>query len=137
MNLKQLCVAAVVEIAASKTPLQARDLGRRLGDNPRAFEVHFQKLVKAGILKGIRGPRGGYELAAPANKMSVWDIFSTISTEEDQLVLTHDDAQSMSACAVYAAFEDADNDRARSLRKFTLDELVAACPPRTEALAAE
>ena len=34
----------------------------------------MQSLVRDGILKGIRGPRGGYELARERNRVTVNDI---------------------------------------------------------------
>ena len=36
-----------------------------------------------GILKGIRGPRGGYELARPQSAISAEDILRAASAAED------------------------------------------------------
>lgn len=48
---------------------------------PRHLESVLQVLVKEGILKGTKGPRGGYTLAKEKRKVSVADIFSLLSKE--------------------------------------------------------
>ena len=41
---------------------------------PRHFETLLQELVRANILKGFRGPRGGYELARERRRITVSEI---------------------------------------------------------------
>ncbi len=41
---------------------------------PRHLEPLLQELVRANILKGFRGPRGGYELARERRRITVSDI---------------------------------------------------------------
>ncbi|MGA0533252.1 RrF2 family transcriptional regulator [Hansschlegelia sp. KR7-227] len=71
-----LAVAAVVDIAyhARPTPIAAKMLAARHGLPPRHLETLLQVLVRAGILKGVRGPRGGYELARERRRISIADI---------------------------------------------------------------
>ena len=71
-----LAVAAVVDIAlhARAAPVSARALSERLGLMPRHFETLLQDLVRADILKGFRGPRGGYELARERRRITVSEI---------------------------------------------------------------
>jgi Rrf2 family protein len=42
----------------------------------------MQHLVRAGILKGVRGPRGGYRLARERRRISVGDIVRIVSALE-------------------------------------------------------
>jgi Rrf2 family iron-sulfur cluster assembly transcriptional regulator len=60
-----LAIAAVVDVAlqTGRRPISAKTLATRHGLPPRHLESVLQSLVRDGILKGIRGPRGGYELA--------------------------------------------------------------------------
>ena len=44
---------------------------------PRHLETLLQGLVHAKILKGVRGPRGGYELARERRRISVGEIVRT------------------------------------------------------------
>jgi DNA-binding IscR family transcriptional regulator len=43
----------------------------------------LQALVRDGILKGIRGPRGGYELARERHRVSANDILRAAGSVED------------------------------------------------------
>ena len=60
-----LSIAAVVDIALHSRPMpvSAKMLAGRHDLPPRHLETVLQALVRDGILKGVRGPRGGYELA--------------------------------------------------------------------------
>ncbi len=71
-----LAVAAVVDVAlhARAAPVSARALSERHGLMPRHLEPLLQELVRANILKGFRGPRGGYELARERRRISVSEI---------------------------------------------------------------
>jgi Rrf2 family iron-sulfur cluster assembly transcriptional regulator len=44
---------------------------------PRHLETLLQGLVHAKILKGVRGPRGGYELARERRRIMVGEIVRT------------------------------------------------------------
>jgi Rrf2 family iron-sulfur cluster assembly transcriptional regulator len=71
-----LAVAAVVDVAIHSRgqPVAAKALAERHGLPPRHLEPVLQALVHAGILKGVRGPRGGYELARERRRISVAEI---------------------------------------------------------------
>ncbi len=43
----------------------------------------MQQLVRAGILKGVRGPRGGYRLARERRRISVGDVVRIAESIED------------------------------------------------------
>lgn len=71
-----LAVAAVVDIAlhARPAPVAAKALAARHELPPRHLETVLQALVRAGILKGVRGPRGGYELAKERRRITAGAI---------------------------------------------------------------
>ncbi len=71
-----LAIAAVVDIAlhARPSPVAAKLLAARHALPPRHLETLLQTLVRVGILKGVRGPRGGYELARERRKITAGDI---------------------------------------------------------------
>ena len=81
-----LAVAAVVDIAyhARPTPIAAKTLAARHGLRPRHLETLLQVLVRAGILKGVRGPRGGYELARERRRISIADIVRAALGEQGE-----------------------------------------------------
>jgi Rrf2 family protein len=82
-----LAIAAVVDIAihARPMPVAAKLLAARHNLPPRHLETILQALVRAGILKGVRGPRGGYELARERRRITAGEIVrAAMATSEDQ-----------------------------------------------------
>lgn len=71
-----LALEAVIDIAynARPQPVQAKEITARQGVPQRYLEQVMQQLVRAGILKGVRGPRGGYRLARERRRISVGDV---------------------------------------------------------------
>jgi Rrf2 family protein len=80
-----LAVAAVIDVAMQEQgkPISAKALASRHGLPPRHLEPVLQALVRCGILKGIRGPRGGYELARDRRRITANDILQAAGTVED------------------------------------------------------
>ena len=80
-----LAVAAVVDIAihARPIPVAAKALAARHNLPPRHLETLLQSLVRAGILKGVRGPRGGYELARERRRISAGEIVRAALADSD------------------------------------------------------
>lgn len=80
-----LALEAVLDVAihARPDPVQARDITRRQGVPQRYLEQIMQALVRADILRGVRGPRGGYRLARERRRIFVRDIFEVISDLEN------------------------------------------------------
>ena len=77
-----LAIAAVVDVAlqAGGRPISAKALATRHGLPSRHLESVLQSLVRDGILKGVRGPRGGYELARDRRGVSANDILRAAGT---------------------------------------------------------
>lgn len=71
-----LALAAVLDIAlhARPEPVAAKALAQRLDLPPRHLEPLLQVLVRNGILRGVRGPKGGYELARERRRISVAEV---------------------------------------------------------------
>jgi Rrf2 family iron-sulfur cluster assembly transcriptional regulator len=74
-----LAIAAVVDIAlyAGQKLVAAKSLADRQGLPPRHLEVLLQGLAQANILKGVRGRRGGYELARDGREITGGEIVRT------------------------------------------------------------
>jgi Rrf2 family protein len=80
-----LAIAAVIDVAlhARERPVSARKLAARHNLPPRHLEPVLQALVHEGIFHGIRGPRGGYELARERRRITVADILRAAGTVHD------------------------------------------------------
>ena len=53
---------------------QVKDISARQGISPRYIEQIFQKLKRAGLVKSVRGPSGGYYLARSPEEIKVGDV---------------------------------------------------------------
>lgn len=80
-----LALEAVIDIAfnARPEPVQAKEITARQGVPQRYLEQVMQQLVRAGVLKGVRGPKGGYRLARERRRISVGDVVRIAEVIED------------------------------------------------------
>ena len=81
-----LALEAVLDVAynARPDPVQSKDITRRLGIPQRYLEQVMQQLVREGVLKGVRGPRGGYTLARERRRISVAEIIRIVDRADDE-----------------------------------------------------
>jgi Rrf2 family protein len=82
-----LAMEAVLDVAYNSDdgPVQARDITGRQGVPHRYLEQVLQRLVKEGVLTGVRGPRGGYILAREAGDLTLGDVVRTVGKMDAEL----------------------------------------------------
>lgn len=81
-NRLQVAVAAVAMVAeAYPHLLQSAEITRALLSKRRYIEPDLQRLTKAGILDGVRGPQGGYRLGMVPEKITIGMIAKVIERE--------------------------------------------------------
>jgi Rrf2 family iron-sulfur cluster assembly transcriptional regulator len=80
-----LAIAAVIDVAlhARGQPVAAKALANRHRLPPRHLEPVLQALVRQGVLRGTRGPHGGYELAREPRRITAHDILRAVGTIEE------------------------------------------------------
>ena len=85
-------IEAVVDIAyhSSGLPVQSQAITRRQGIPNRYLEQALQQLVRASILTGIRGPKGGYNLAREQRRITVGDIVRIVGSSETTANINND-----------------------------------------------
>ena len=125
-----LAIAAVVDVAlhGRDRPVSARKLAVRHNLPARHLEPVLQALVHEGIFNGVRGPRGGYELARERKRISVADILRAAGSVNDE----GDDAAPSRILeqAVLPALAEAERAFVAALTRLTLDDIAR----RAEAL---
>ena len=79
-------IEAVVDIVyySNGQPVQSQRISSRQRTPGRYLEQSLQKLVKANILTGVRGPRGGYQLARERRRISVGEIVCIVTDLETE-----------------------------------------------------
>jgi Rrf2 family iron-sulfur cluster assembly transcriptional regulator len=80
-----LAIAAVIDVAINTRgrPLSAKTLAARHKLPAHHLEPVLQALVRDGILKGIRGPHGGYKLGCEHKRITAEDILRAANSAED------------------------------------------------------
>ena len=122
-----LAVEAVVDIACHGIdgPVQSQDIAGRLALPKRYLEQVMQQLVRSGILKGVRGPRGGYRLAREPARITVGDVFRAVRTGDDEEDRVSFGSASLLGQEIMAPFwASVENDLMRRLDIVSIDGLV-------------
>jgi Rrf2 family protein len=83
-GLRALCD---IVYSSAGNPAQVREIAARQRISPRYIEQIFQKLKKAGLLRSVRGPSGGYFLSRKPEDITVGDVIKAIDGENINLVL--------------------------------------------------
>jgi Rrf2 family protein len=119
-----LAIAAVIDVAIQEQghPVSAKTLAARHGLPPRHLEPVLQALVRYGILRGIRGPRGGYELARDRRRVTANDILRAAGTvdEADEVQVGSD----LLTKIVLPAMANAEQEFGIALSRISLEDLA-------------
>ena len=117
-----LAIAAVVDVALQTDgrPISAKTLTTRHGLPRRHLESVLQSLVRDGILKGIRGPHGGYELACERRDVTANDILRAAGTVHDE----EEPNSELVAKIVLPVLSAAEQEFGEALSRISLDDMV-------------
>ena len=120
-----LAIAAVIDVAINSQmrPVSAKALASRHGLPPRHLEPVLQALVHEGILRGVRGPRGGYELGRDTEHITANEILRAARTVDDP-VSSQLPGSDLVGDVVLPALAQAERAFASALSTIQLDELV-------------
>jgi len=120
-----LAIAAVIDVAinARSRPVSAKALAARHKLPPRHLEPVLQALVRDGILKGIRGPHGGYELARDRKRITADDILRAASSadEADESPIP---ASALISDVVRPALSDAERTFSNALGRINVEDMA-------------
>jgi len=124
-----LAIAAVIDVAlyGRGRPVSAKALAARHALPARHLEPVLQALVRMGILKGIRGPRGGYELARERRRITADDILRAAGTIDDGSEQTVGSV--LLNEVVIPAVGQAERAFSLALSRINLDDLVKKAEP--------
>ena len=121
-----LTIAAVIDIAlnAGDGVVSGKEVAARHHLPPRHLEPVLQALVREGILKGVRGPHGGYRLAREARRITAADILRaarTIDNGTETPIL----GSSLVSKVVAPALAEAENVYSSALARLSVADLAA------------
>jgi Rrf2 family transcriptional regulator, iron-sulfur cluster assembly transcription factor len=118
-----LAIAAVVEVAlqGQQRPVAAKSLASRHGLPPRHLETVLQALVREGILRGVRGPRGGYQLARHPKQVTAAEILRASGTVDGP---EHEPTSDLMIKVVLPALLAAESQFEQALGRISLDDMA-------------
>ena len=121
-----LAIAAVIDIAihGRNRPVAAKALAARHKLPPRHLEPVLQALVREGILKGVRGPHGGYELAREQKRITAEDVLRAAGSGDDDAMPLP--VSSLVNDVVRPALVEAERSFSAALRRITVEDLARA-----------
>jgi Rrf2 family protein len=119
-----LAIAVVIDVALleGRQRVLAKELTRRHGLPARHLEPVLQALVREGILKGVRGRQGGYQLARAQNQITAGEILQALGTIDDHRNLPK--GKSLAKDVVRPALVQAEKSFFAELAKVRIDMLV-------------
>ncbi|NBO20096.1 MAG: Rrf2 family transcriptional regulator [Proteobacteria bacterium] len=126
-------VEAVLYIAynGGQGPISGRDIAARQNLPPRYLEQLMQKLVRGGILRGVRGPHGGYLLARERRRISVGDICEILSDEKEESDFSTYPATPLGQQVVLPVWTIASQQMMKHLKEVSLAELCEQATARS------
>ena len=115
---------AVLDIAINfkGTPIQGHEITKRQGIPKRYLEKILQELVHKNILKGTRGPKGGYSLAKEKRKVNLFEIYTVILATENKFHNTMSETE-IRKKIISPLILNVSNKIASTLQITTLDDL--------------
>jgi len=78
-------VTAMLDLAfhGAERPVALTDIAKRQHISLSYLEQLFARLRRAGMVEGVRGPGGGYQLSRDTSQISVADIISAVDESVD------------------------------------------------------
>jgi Rrf2 family protein len=76
-----LALLELARVQSSGEVLQVAEIAQLQEIPDRYLEQMLTDLRKAGILRSIRGPRGGYQLARPATELTIAEVVACLEGE--------------------------------------------------------
>lgn len=113
-------------LAASRKRLSAHDMAETLGVSEAHLTKVFQRLVREGLVSSVRGPGGGFELRAAAEKISLLTVYHAIEgvPREGENFCSCCDKCPFTHCLFDTVLEDSARDFLNYLAGVTLDTVI-------------
>ncbi len=120
-----LALEAVVDIAynARPEPVQSKEITRRQGIPQRYLEQVMQHLVHADILRGVRGPRGGYRLARERRRITAGDVVRVVAALEASEEGAIESTSPLGEKVIHPLLEEVQNEVMSRLDSVTIEDL--------------
>lgn len=107
-------------------PLELREIAKKENISLKYLEQVINPLRAAGLVRSIRGSKGGYSLAKPPSEICLYDVVETLDGPLHLLECLHDSnvCQKIPSCVTREIWEEISEAIFKIFNSVTLEEMV-------------
>ncbi|MBM4386281.1 MAG: Rrf2 family transcriptional regulator [Deltaproteobacteria bacterium] len=124
-------ILAVMDLWLNRTkePIQSSDIARR-NKIPKPFlDQLLLELRKGGIVRSMRGPKGGYGLSKPASDITVYDIINILEGSKSEkfcpVMAAENGCPRNNDCALLNFWEKINQELMTRLKSATIEQICS------------
>jgi Rrf2 family protein len=119
---------AMVELAShyGEGPIELKEIAKRENISLKYLEQVINPLRADGLVKAIRGAKGGYSLAKPPSEICLYDVIETLEGPLNLLECLHDTkaCQKVSTCVTREVWKEVSDAMSKIFYSVTLEDMV-------------
>ncbi|MPZ15732.1 MAG: Rrf2 family transcriptional regulator [Chloroflexi bacterium] len=115
-----------------KSRTQSADIAERQAVPESYLEQLLTSLRKAGLVRSVRGPTGGHDLARPPSEITLGDVLDVLEGVSSPVACMDDGPCSVStACVLQDVWREVADSYQRAVHAITIEDLVRRHAERT------
>jgi Rrf2 family protein len=119
---------AMLELAShyGEGPIELKEIARKEDISLKYLEQVINPLRAAGLVKSIRGSKGGYSLAKPPSQICMYDVVETLEGALNLVECLHDSkaCQKMPSCVTRDIWKEVSDAISKIFYSVTLEDMV-------------
>jgi Rrf2 family protein len=127
-NTAQYALRAMIYVGQreGRGPIRVEEIAEQLSVPRNYLSKIMHALTKEGVLRSLRGPHGGFELARPSASISLFDLVAPFDDIEARRVclLGRKECSDVHPCAIHDHWKATATQVARFFRETSLAEVV-------------
>ncbi len=119
---------AMVELASryGEGPIELKEIAKKESISLKYLEQVINPLRADGLVKAVRGAKGGYRLAKPPSEICLYDVIETLEGPLNLLDCLHDTkaCQKVSSCVTREIWKEVSDAISKIFYSVTLEDMV-------------
>jgi Rrf2 family cysteine metabolism transcriptional repressor len=119
---------AMVELAVryGEGPIELKEIAKKENISLKYLEQVINPLRADGLVKAVRGAKGGYSLAKPPSEICLYDVIETLEGPLHLLDCLHDTkaCQKVSSCVTREIWKEVSDAMSKIFYSVTLEDMV-------------
>jgi Rrf2 family protein len=119
---------AMVELAVryGEGPIELKEIAKKENISLKYLEQVINPLRADGLVKAVRGAKGGYSLAKPPSEICLYDVIETLEGPLNLLDCLHDTkaCQKVSSCVTREIWKAVSDAMSKIFYSVTLEDMV-------------